>query len=325
MNETILTILWVVLWQIVFYGIILGMILAIAYYYNKRQKWIDNMNKTEREKWERYQKYKKAKKGNLKGLLFLIGFIAICVLMMIFWDIKMAMLLMAIIYIPIILMQMEFALKTRNRGEIIRLIAILFMFIAIVVWMFEKMFYGWPFMLIGLILLNSRNLTMETENREMNLYNNLIVTAGSEIDSQLNGYSGRPYSKESKLIKNNLKNSNFRKLTDDFAKTIGKELIFMDWKIENDVAIFYPVVMPISQIYLMFHSLRKSKLSWIKLNSDGRITVFVSKNDYDKILEPVTYHLLCRNLAEKFEESFVEFAKGNTEISIKILRGDENE
>ena len=169
---------------------------------------------------------------------------------------------------------------------------------------------------------------MESEKRNMNLYNNLVVDAGSNINSYLDGYSQRPFSTDSGGLKNKLRNSpdsNFRKSADEFAKTMGKELIFMDWEISSNGAVFYPIVSPVSQFYLMFYRLRKSKLSWIKLNREGTIAVFVSKGDYDRILEEVTYHTLCQNIAEKFEKSFIEFAKGNKENSIKILRGDENE
>ena len=46
---------------------------------------------------------------------------------------------------------------------------------------------------------------MKGQAEQMKLYSNLVVTAGLDIDSHMNGYSQRPYSKGSDVIKNKLK------------------------------------------------------------------------------------------------------------------------
>jgi len=53
--------------------------------------------------------------------------------------------------------------------------------------------------------------------------------------------------------------------------------------------------------------------------------VFIAKPDYKIIGKEITYHILCSNIAEKFEQSFTEFAKGSNDSkinSIKILKGE---
>ncbi|PKP61361.1 MAG: hypothetical protein CVT88_00345 [Candidatus Altiarchaeales archaeon HGW-Altiarchaeales-1] len=331
MNEQISEIILSVVLQIVFAGLIVGMVLLMIYYYDKREKWIKSMNDSERKKWEQYQKYKKSQGGGLKGIIFVFSFIAVIVLGAVFLDIKIIMLFLAIIYTLFFLIHVRFVLKTRNKDGVILIIGIIFMLIWIVSFLFEKHSGDALFMSIGMLLLMYGNSGVKAEKRNMNLHHNLVVTSGCEIDSHLDGYSQRPFSMESNAIKeifrddkNTLK-LNFMKISENFAKTMGKDLIFMDWKVSENEALFYPVVFPMSQIYLMFHSLRKNKLSWIKINNEGRITVFVSKDDYKKILEQVTYHALCRNIAEKFERAFIEFAKGSKDNkfnAIKILRGE---
>jgi len=138
----------------------------------------------------------------------------------------------------------------------------------------------------------------------------------------------RPFSKEYAQIKSI---ENFKNKAGKFAKFLGKEGVIMDWNWnfnKNSITLFPPIFiddlfLPVSYaISLMF---RKNKLSWVKISSNGQVTVFISDENYKRTTRPVAHHILCQNIAGKFEESFVEFAKGgeNNKInSIKILRGE---
>jgi len=292
-----------------------------------RNRHMRDMSESEKKRWQQFEKYRVSKGGNWKVAALIIGililFMAAAVIL---GSARKGFLLLAILVIPLLLVHAGFVFKTKNRDQIISLIFSLLLCAG----------YG----LYGVGVINNFYIVvvpffiflcwwmlfkMKGEQEATALYGNLVVTAGMDIDSQMNGYSQRPFSKESVEIKNML-NKNFKNKVDNFGKTMGKELIFMDWKINENDAIFYPVTayLMIAQFYSIFLSLGKDKISWIKLNSEGKITVFVSKGDYDRILEEVTYHTLCRIIAERFERAFIESATGNKENAIKILRGEIN-
>jgi hypothetical protein len=326
MNEFIIIFLIVIL-GINVVGIIFGF--KLRDYMRKRR--MRDMGESERKQWQQFEKYRLSRGGNWKVMVFIVSFMLVFITAtIVLGSMRKVFLLIAILFIPLLLVQARSVFKTRNKDQVILLIFSLFMCVG----------YG----LYGLEIIHNFDIIwapfiififwwsifkMKTEQEAVNLFCNLVVTTGIEIDSQLNGYSQRPYSRESEVIKNKLKNLDFREITEKFAREAGKELIFRDWKIDDGTAIFYPTgnSFIFTEIYSIFSSIRKSKPSSIKLNDTGGITVFVSKNDYDKLLEPVTYHILCQNISEKFEQSFIEFAKGSEENKInavKILRGEAN-
>ncbi|PKP57987.1 MAG: hypothetical protein CVT89_03565 [Candidatus Altiarchaeales archaeon HGW-Altiarchaeales-2] len=154
----------------------------------------------------------------------------------------------------------------------------------------------------------------------------MIIKEGEQIDILTDGYSQRPFSKESEAIKNV---ENFKNNVENFAKILGKEGIIMDWNTkENSITLFPSIFIEdffASVSHMIQLIFRKKKLSMVKISSEGQITVFISDDDYKRITRPVAYHLLCRGLAEKFEQSFVEFAKGSKDDkinAIKILKGE---
>jgi len=317
--------------------LVLSMLLAMKLYEYRITRQLSNMSKAELKRWVRYRKYHKSHAGPQKSVAIVIGVVTLFMLSGLIGVVfpgsdKFIRLSTAILFIPLIVLTARSVFKTRNRDGMTAFIFVLIMLIGMALHGFGVT-YGLSIMQIGFwIFVGWTLLTRSGEREAVTLYNNLIVTAGVEVDSQLNGYSQRPYSEESDILKNK-SNLNFMEIAGDFGKTMGKELIFMDWKIKDNEAVFYPVTanLLIAQLYSMFPSLGKDKISWIKLSSDGRITVFVSKDDYGRILTPVTYHTLCRIIAEKFEQSFIEFTNGwgnnghnkNKINSIKILRGEQ--
>ncbi len=146
----------------------------------------------------------------------------------------------------------------------------------------------------------------------------VLCDTASKIYSTTDGYSERPYLHGEKI--NNL---NFSDIG-DFAKLLAKNLIIINWKHrENSVKMWLLVRKNFIEYLDLFYS--ENLGSWIEINRDGKVIVFIAKQDYKNIYREVTYHTLCQTIAGKFEESFVEFAKGgenNKMNSIKILRGD---
>ncbi len=310
---------------------IVGWIIGWKLYEWRRKKWLNTLNNSKRKRWQRLEKARVSRGGYKKGFAIMACAMLIPWILLFAFHIPIPrlMLFFILLFIPLFIPHAWLVFKRKNKNEIILVIILLFMLICAGLW---GMGYKYGLYLTQIsfwIFIGWMWLKMKGEEEAMTIYSNLVVTTGLDMDSHLNGYSQRPFSKQSIEIKNNLKDLDFKKITDEFGKTMGKEMIFMNWKIENDKSIFYPVTanLLIAQIYTIFPVLNrnKDKISWIKINKEGDLVVFVSKGDYERILDPVTYHVLCGIIAEKFERAFVEFAKGgrnNKLNSIKILRGD---
>lgn len=142
-----------------------------------------------------------------------------------------------------------------------------------------------------------------------------------EVHSIQDGYTQRPYTYQMKHESIDLSE------IDEFCKLLAKNFIIINWKYTKESVKMWITARRDMISYLdVFYS--ENLGSWIKIDVAGEIIVFVSRDDYKNIYREVTYHTLCRNIAEKFEQSFIEFAKAgeNNKInSIKILRGEENE
>lgn len=148
----------------------------------------------------------------------------------------------------------------------------------------------------------------------------VIVNTAEKIYSTQDGYSERPYSYQMKIS-----DLNFSDI-ESFAKLLAKNLIIVNWKNrENSIKMWLLVRKNFIEYLDVFYS--ENLGSWIEINKDGKLTVFIAKPDYKNIYREVTYHTLCQNIAEKFEQSFIEFAKGSKDNkinAIKILRGEKN-
>jgi len=144
-----------------------------------------------------------------------------------------------------------------------------------------------------------------------------------EVHSTRNGYTQRPYTYQMKY-ESDIDLSEI----DEFCKLLAKDFIIINWRFKEDSVKMWITARRDIITYLdVFYSGNLG--SWIKINKDKKITVFVSREDYKNIYREVTYHTLCQNIAEKFERAFIEFTKGggnneNNKInSIKILRGEQ--
>lgn len=231
----------------------------------------------------------------------------------------------------------KIALKTRNIVVIMQFIAYFSATIEVVILMYFSLLNEWETALKSLILLAAILIFVfyaaEKKFKQKIIYGidfillsyrNVIIKEAEQIDILTDGYSQRPFSREYESIKHT---KNFKDTARGFAKALGKEGVIIDWDInENSITLFPGVFLEdffASVPYMILLAFRKKKLSRVKISSDGQIMVFVSDEDYKRITRPVAYHLLCKGLAEKFEQSFIEFAKGgkdNRINSLKILR-----
>ncbi len=146
----------------------------------------------------------------------------------------------------------------------------------------------------------------------------VIVNTAEKIYSTQDGYSERPYSYQMKIS-----DLNFSDI-ENFSKLLAKNLIIINWKNrENSIKMWLLVRKNFIEYLDIFYS--ENLGSWIEINKEGKLTVFIAKPDYKNIYREVTYHTLCQMIAEKFEQSFIEFAKDSKDnkiYAIKILRGE---
>ncbi|PKP61360.1 MAG: hypothetical protein CVT88_00340 [Candidatus Altiarchaeales archaeon HGW-Altiarchaeales-1] len=307
---------------------------------------MNEINKKQKELETNYEIYRQNKSLRSGALLFLfISFLCIgmCVLLYFVFHISinpvygmMFLLILAMGSMSII--AGKIALKTRNVVGIMLFIISFATTIELILLMYFSELNEWEmvvraYILFAVIIIfvlyiakKKFNIKMYGSQAMLLDYRNVIIKEGEQIDILTDGYSQRPFSKESEAIKNV---ENFKNNAENFAKILGKEGIIMDWNTkENSITLFPPIFMEdlfVSVLYLIQLTFRKKKLSMVKISSDGQITVFISDDDYKRITRPVAYHLLCRGLAEKFERAFVEFAKGNKDSKIntlKILKGE---
>ncbi|ODS39444.1 MAG: hypothetical protein A7316_05515 [Candidatus Altiarchaeales archaeon WOR_SM1_86-2] len=144
----------------------------------------------------------------------------------------------------------------------------------------------------------------------------VVGKIADDIHSTQDGYTERPHTYK-------MKHGSDIDLShiDEFCKLLAKNFIIINWRCEEESVKMWITARRDMLTYLdVFYCGNLG--SWIRMGKNGKITVFVSREDYKNIYREVTYHTLCRNIAEKFEQSFIEFANGNKENSIKILRGD---
>ena len=284
------------------------------------------------------QRYKrKIEWDQIKGFIIYIGLImVICGViyyahslitnepMSEYYEDRLVWVVLILYFLPLTLMNMKIAYKTRNEFFILSVIIGLPIFLGLVLFIFGVIGGEWIILLLFMMLFGGIFLIFMRKRyrvKEIDLYRNIVVKEGEKIDELLDGYSQRPYSRKIKIpVKD------FKDTAKKFAHALTKEFVIFDYDIKENSAIYFPSTYFLGDAYAHFmmsadYFFNKKKFTRIKITKD-HIAVFISKNDYDRILEPVSYHTLCQNVADKFEKSFLEFAKGNKENAIKILGGE---
>jgi len=63
-----------------------------------------------------------------------------------------------------------------------------------------------------------------------------------------------------------------------------------------------------------------NKRSFIKINHDGTAVVFITPEDYKFLKVPISYHLLCEKVAERFKESYELFEQGDNAGALAVFK-----
>ena len=304
-------------------------------------------NKTITEKFFEYLKYHPVS-GRLL-ILFFVGYLSAITVSVLFENSRIISFYQIAYFFLLWFPSVPIALKTRNKYSIYTaigpVIVLLFLFVSYV---FTYLFFAVTKINIDVISMTKEQpvilalfiltiifgffvflvyLAIKYQKSGMWIHSLWVQKGGvlgntaDGIYSSADGYSERPYS-------HRMKSSGLDfSVMENFAKLLAKNLIIVNWKNrENSVKMWFITRKNFIEYLDVFYS--ENLGSWIELNKDGKLTVFIAREDYKNIYREVTYHILCRNIAEKFEQSFMEFAngRGNNENnklnSIKILRGD---
>ncbi|MFQ6088700.1 MAG: hypothetical protein ACE5K0_07355 [Candidatus Methanofastidiosia archaeon] len=137
------------------------------------------------------------------------------------------------------------------------------------------------------------------------------------------GYSERPLSVYSEKLKQKFK-IDFESLAKNYVKVLLKSGILLDHEIKKGSFVIFPTTFfsGLENLKYMLFGSKKNELTSITFDREGKIIVFISRSDYERILEPVSYYLLCENLAKVFEKSFLAFFEGDKKRAVGILGGD---
>jgi len=284
---------------------------------------INKMNETSDEEYAKHavKSIKQLFKANIFAAIVTIFSIAGAAYIIFGSDENIKFGIWALIFIlnlPTLLNCIKTTIRTRNFSWSIVGASIIAAYIAIIFRLFGVigditaviLFFALPLVSLIPVLLSERR----------DIFKSVIIKEGEKIDAMTDGYSERPYSKESAIIK---EIKNFKEDSIKFAKMLGKEGIVIDYNVKEDKVIMFPS-MPFD-FGSGSLSFPKKRNSFIEIHKNGSIVAFISRSDYLQIILPVSHHLLCQNVTEKFEKSFIEFAKGDKEGAIKILRVNENE
>ncbi|MFQ6089411.1 MAG: hypothetical protein ACE5K0_10985, partial [Candidatus Methanofastidiosia archaeon] len=223
-----------------------------------------------------------------------------------------------IFIVPISYTQFRLFFKTKNYTfalfPILTLVAGLMMFYSLHELSLFYLILSIPIILLGFLLIK------KISRRKGFVYRNLITDVSDEIDSMTDAYSEIHYTKKSEKLLEIFNNKNLEKMMKEYGKTMINNGVFIDFDIKKDIAIYYLPTFSIGNIF--FNAIfSKSKLSYVTLDIEGLIKIFISKADYESIAEPVTYDTLCKRLAEIFEKSFIKFSTDKIDESVKILVG----
>lgn len=138
------------------------------------------------------------------------------------------------------------------------------------------------------------------------VYPTAIASAERETNEYLNGYSQRPVTvKFMKYNRENMKR---------FTSFLLRYIVIWDRRAEGQtVTLFFRPAMSF---------LPRLKKSYIKLHRDGTAEVYITKEDYDYLKTPISYHLLCRNVARRIKRAYKLFVDGDEKGALEVFRVD---
>ena len=145
------------------------------------------------------------------------------------------------------------------------------------------------------------------------IYPQVIASAERETNEYLDGYSARPV----ETVLPGVRRGEFQR----FARFLMRNYLVFDYEKRGDeLQLFFPMSMRVQATIIP----KNDMLSWMKLKKGGRATVYITPEDYDFLGVPISYHLLCRKVAERVGDAYDIFVEGNEKGALEAFRLDRN-
>jgi len=170
--------------------------------------------------------------------------------------------------------------------------------------------------------------------RSLRVYPKILASAERDTNEYLDGYSPRPVELE---FDGKDKSQLF-----GFARFLLRhELIIFVREETDSMILFFPVSSDKDSFFRMrkptgsgwrlfplagwgswlgFMMYFKLDPSYIRFFLDGRAEVYVTRQDYDFLKAPISYHLFCQKLVERMKEAYDTFVQGDEKGTLEVFR-----
>ena len=182
-----------------------------------------------------------------------------------------AWMLLLVMNIPALLKGIKVTFKTRNSAWFIVTMSV----IAVCILIISRIsgVVGNTAAIIGFFIFSAASLIMLLFPGKRDIFKNMIIEEGEKIDALTDGYSERPYSKESEILK---EIRNFKEISLEFAKLLGKEGIIIDYDVWDNKIVMSPSF-PFGDIEAFLFL--KSRDSFVEIHKNGGVVVFISRSE----------------------------------------------
>ncbi|MCK4614684.1 MAG: hypothetical protein KAU14_07765, partial [Thermoplasmata archaeon] len=140
----------------------------------------------------------------------------------------------------------------------------------------------------------------------LSMYPQVIAAAEQRTDEYMNGYSARPFETDVDEIALDT--------FIDFARFLMRNGLIGDYVKRKDSIRLV--------IQYSFDLLKRNAEhhSWMEISKKGTATIFIAEDTYKYLGTPVSYHLLCRKVAERIKESYELFEQGDEAGALRVFR-----
>lgn len=173
-------------------------------------------------------------------------------------------------------------------------------------------------------------------DRGLRIYPRVLASAERNTDEYLDGYSPRP-------VEFDFVRKNRRQLLSFGRFLLRHELVIFIRGEKDSLVLFFPVSSDQDSFFRMrkptgsgwrllplgdwgsrfgFMMYFKQDPSYIRFFWNGRVEVYVTRQDYDFLKVPISYHLFCRKVAERVSDAYRLFIKGDELGALELFRVD---
>lgn len=213
-------------------------------------------------------------------------------------------------------------LSYANYGKILILLflCIIGLFFILIMGSFLVPSYHTPMLIFELLIagfLLGSLINARYHGSEKDWYNNIVVRYGQDITTLRDGYTDRPYSMKL-LDPQGVKN--WQKTLEVYGKSMTDQILIAGYERIDEGFIFY-LPSPKLMSGIIGSKRDVEKATRVTTYDDGNISVYISKDDYDRIGLEITYHELCQRVLLAFADSIKAFVGGDERKASEILGG----